>query len=50
MVYYRWLIPNKEMTRRGCRPEVHNRDCFEGILYVLITGCRWKESTAAASR
>jgi transposase len=27
---------------RGRRPE-HNKECFEGMVYVMRTGCQWKE-------
>ncbi len=37
------LFPNPPMTRRGGRPPRDNRDCWEGILYVLTSGCRWKD-------
>ena len=37
------LFPDREMTRAGGRPPHSNRDCFEGILFVLISGCRWKD-------
>jgi len=37
------LFPDKSMTSNGGRPPCSNRDCFEGILFVLITGSRWKD-------
>ena len=27
----------------GGRPAHSNRDCLEGILFVLLSGCRWKD-------
>ena len=37
------LFPVKEMTRAGGRPPVPPRPCLEGILWVLISGARWKD-------
>src|ERR1700733_15785138 len=37
------LFPIKEMTRAGGRPSVPPRPCLEGILWVLISGARWKD-------
>ena len=37
------LFPDRTMTSNGGRPPCSNRDCFEGILFVLITGIRWKD-------
>ena len=37
------FFPNQPMTRRGGRPERDNRACFEGILFVLVSGIRWKD-------
>jgi transposase len=36
-------FPDKSMTTAGGRPPRSNRDCFEGILYVLLTGTSWKK-------
>jgi hypothetical protein len=44
------LFPDPPLNPLGGRPFRKNRDCFEGVLNVLLTGCRWKESTSAASR
>lgn len=33
--------PRKSKVRG--RPAHPNRDCLEGILFVLISGCRWKD-------
>ena len=37
-------IPAHENTHRfgGGRPRRPNRDCLDGIFYVLRTGCQWK--------
>ncbi len=37
------LFPDPERTLAGGRPPHLNRDCFEGILFVLLSGCRWKD-------
>jgi transposase len=37
------LFPDPEQTSAGGRPPHPNRACFEGILFVLISGCRWKD-------
>ena len=37
------LFPDPPRTRAGGRPACPNRDCFEGILFVLLSGCRWKD-------
>ena len=37
------LFPEKEMTHVGGRPPVPPRPCLEGILWVLISGARWKD-------
>ena len=36
---FQWHPPSQE----GGRPQVHPRDCLEGILWVLVTGSRWKD-------
>jgi len=38
----RILDADPPMTRAGGRPACANRDCFEGIVFVLLSGCRWK--------
>jgi transposase len=38
----RW-IPEPESQPRGGRPFHSPRDCLEGILYVLVTGCQWSK-------
>ena len=37
------LFPDPPRTRAGGRPPHPNRNCFEGILFVLVAGCRWKD-------
>lgn len=36
------LIPRDKRFRRGGRPPTDHRQIFNGILYVLRTGCQWK--------
>ncbi|MCG6154177.1 transposase [Rubinisphaera margarita] len=37
------FFPNQPVSAKGGRPERNNRQCFEGILWVLTTGARWKD-------
>lgn len=37
------LFPNKPRSSEGGRDEVDNRVCFEGVLWVLLTGARWQD-------
>lgn len=37
------LFPDPVMSSAGGRPPHPNRACFEGILFVLFSGCRWKD-------
>lgn len=37
------LFPDKPMGPQGGRPAVSSRACFEGILWVLRSGARWKD-------
>jgi len=37
------LIPKKPIGRRGGRPRADDRLVFEGILWILRTGARWKD-------
>ena len=37
------LFPDRKVSTKGGRPAHSSRDCFEGILYVLITGIRWND-------
>ncbi|QDT31954.1 transposase [Thalassoglobus polymorphus] len=36
---FRWT----PLTSKGGRPKIHPRDCLEGILWVLVSGARWKD-------
>lgn len=37
------LFPDPQVGPKGGRPPVPSRPCLEGILWVLITGARWKD-------
>jgi transposase len=37
------LFPTPSVGTRGGRPSVESRSCFEGILWVLRSGARWKD-------
>ncbi|MFI4876278.1 MAG: transposase [Blastopirellula sp. JB062] len=37
------FIPEIPATRHGGRPRADDRACFEGILWVLRSGARWKD-------
>ena len=37
------LFANAKPSPKGGRPRVDPRACFEGILWVLRTGARWKD-------
>jgi transposase len=41
------LFPDPQPSPLGGRPRHSNRDCLEGILFVLLTGCRWKDLPAS---
>lgn len=37
------LIPKKSVGPKGGRPRADDRLVFEGILWILKTGARWKD-------
>ena len=37
------LFPEHNVSPKGGRTRVSDRDCFEGILWVLRSGARWKD-------
>jgi transposase len=39
------LLPKYRTSKRGGRPRVDPRRVLDGILYVLRTGCQWKEAS-----
>lgn len=39
----RQRLPQHERSPRGGRPRADDRACFEGILWVLHSGARWKD-------
>jgi len=36
-------LPKPKKGRKGGRPRVDDRGCFEGCLWILRTGARWKD-------
>lgn len=38
----RLLLPPRPEHPKGGRPFVDDRACFEGIVFVLRNGCRWR--------
>jgi transposase len=39
-------LPKRAANRKGGRPAVSDRKCFEGILWILWTGAPWSELPA----
>jgi transposase len=37
------LFPHPPMTTAGGRPRVPPRACLEGVLWILVSGARWKD-------
>lgn len=37
------LFENPEPSPAGGRPRVNARDCFEGVMWILQNGAKWKE-------
>jgi transposase len=37
------LLPSHPPGPRGGRPRADDRECFEGIVYVLRNGVRWRD-------
>ena len=37
------LIPRRASSRKRGRPPISDRACFEGILWVLRSGARWRD-------
>jgi transposase len=36
-------LPKRRPSSKGGRPPADDRGCFEGILWILRTGARWKD-------
>jgi len=37
------LFPEHPPSPKGGRPRIPDRDCLEGILWLVRTGCRWQD-------
>ena len=37
------LLPKHEVSPKGGRPRASDRDCLAGIVWVLVTGARWRD-------
>jgi transposase len=37
------LLPKRKPSKKGGRPPADDRECLEGILWVLRSGARWKD-------
>jgi transposase len=37
------LLPKRKRSKHGGRPPADDRECLEGILWVLRSGARWKD-------
>jgi transposase len=37
------LLPSRDPGPKGGRPWADDRACFEGVVYVLRSGCRWRD-------
>jgi len=40
------VLPKRRKSRKGGRPRLPYRQVFDGIFYVLRTGCQWKAAPA----
>jgi transposase len=40
------LLPQHEASPKGGRPRASDRDCLAGIVWVLVTGARWRDVPA----
>ena len=36
-------LPKRPLNKKGGRPPADDRECFEGILWILWTGATWSE-------
>lgn len=40
------LLPRHEKSPKGGRPRASDRDCLTGVVWVLVTGARWRDMPA----